>query len=104
MYIVVREVAYLPGKSGAAVAFAHEVAKLLSSPGPTFSTEAVLPVGGNTQRIGWSARMKDLREWESFWAKFLQEDTHPEVSLKLSELAIPGTMREVIWQEAASVF
>jgi uncharacterized protein YbaA (DUF1428 family) len=60
--------------------------------------ESVVPVGGNPQRIGWCTRYKDVAAYDAAWAKLMAEPRFAQLMLKTTDIFIPGSMNEVLWQ------
>ena len=60
--------------------------------------EVLLPIGGNPQRIAWSARYKDLAELDAVSSKLLADKPYWAMVGKGTDNFIPGSMRDSIWR------
>ena len=60
--------------------------------------EVLQPIGGNPQRIAWSARSRDLAAPEDVNAKTLADKPCGSVVGKASENLIASSMHDSIWQ------
>jgi len=97
MISFVRTAGVAPGKTSSAIAFAHEIATYMKT---TYGVElqVLRPIGGNPQRIAWSARYKDLAALEHVNQKILTDKHYWEIVGKASDNFIAGSMRDSIWQ------
>jgi hypothetical protein len=86
-----------PGKTSSAIAFAHEItAYMKESYG--VDLEVLLPIGGNPQRIAWSARYKDLAALEAVNTKILGDKKYWEIVGKNTDNFLPGSPRDSLWR------
>lgn len=97
MIAFVRTAGVLPGKTRAAIGFAHEVAAYMKS-AYGVDLEVLRPIGGNPQRIAWSARYKDLAALEAVNAKSLDDKGYWAIVNKGSDHFVAGSMHDTIWQ------
>lgn len=97
MIAFVRTAGVAPGKTGAAIGFAHEIAAYLKS-AYGVDLEVLRPIGGNPQRIAWSARYKDLAALEAVNAKTLADKQYGAMVGKASDNFVAGSMHDAIWQ------
>lgn len=97
MIAFVRVVCVRPGKQGTAMAFAKEISAFLKS-SYHLDTEVLRPVGGNPQRIAWSARYPDMASMETLNSKMLADPNYWELVNSAAECFIAGTTRDAIWQ------
>ena len=97
MIVFVRTAGIAPGKTAAAIGFAHEIAAYFKS---NFGTELVVlsPIGGNPQRIAWSTRYKDLAAMEAVRAKSLADHQYLALTAKATGHFVGGSLNDVIWQ------
>jgi hypothetical protein len=86
-----------PGKTGTAIAFAHEIAAYMKS-AYGVELEVLRPIGGNPQRVAWSARYKDLAAMEEVSTKSLADKQYWAIVNKGSDNFVPGSMHDSIWQ------
>jgi hypothetical protein len=97
MIAFVRTAGVAPGKTGAAIAFAHEIAAYMKS-AYGVELEVLRPIGGNPQRIAWSTRYKDLAAMEEVSTKSLADKQYWAIVNKGSDNFVPGSMHDAIWQ------
>ena len=97
MISFVRVAGIAPGKTAAAIGFAHEIAAYMKS---TYGVEleVLRPIGGNPQRIAWSARYPDLATLEAVNTKTLGDKQYWALVGKASDNFVGGSMRDAIWQ------
>ena len=86
-----------PGKTPSAIAFAHEIAAYMKE-AYKVELEILLPIGGNPQRIAWSARYKDLAAMDAVSSKVLADKHYWTVLGKGNEYFLPGSMQDTIWR------
>lgn len=60
--------------------------------------EVLRPIGGNPQRVAWSARYPDLATMETFTNKLLADAKYWELVNSGAECFIAGTAHDGIWQ------
>lgn len=92
----VRVAGVAPGKTAAAIGFAHEMAAYMKS-AYGVELEVLRPIGGNPQRIAWSARYADLAALEVVNTKTLADKQYWAMVGKASECFVAGSMRDTIW-------
>jgi hypothetical protein len=97
MILSIRQVTVMPGKVGAARAFAAEVTEYVKG-AHKLDFEIVRPVGGSPQRVAWVGRYKDLAAYEDAMNKLAGDRRFAELSTKTADLWVPGTMQDEIWQ------
>ncbi len=97
MISFVRVAGVAPGKTAAAIGFAHEMAAYMKSV-YSVELEVLRPVGGNPQRIAWSARYKDMASLEDVSTKTMADKQYWAMVGKASENFVAGSMRDSIWQ------
>jgi hypothetical protein len=97
MISFVRVAGVAPGKTAAAIEFAHEVAAYMKS-AYGVDLEVLRPVGGNPQRIAWSARYKDLAALEAVSQKSLVDKKYWKIVGKAADTFVAGSMHDTIWQ------
>jgi hypothetical protein len=57
-----------------------------------------MPVGGNPNRIGWSAQYADLAAMEATFAKLMADPKYLEMITKGAENFIAGSVHDAIWR------
>jgi hypothetical protein len=97
MIAFVRVAGVKPGKTGAAMAFAKEIAGYLKA-SHHIDVEVLRPIGGNPQRVAWSTRYADLAALEAFNNKLMTDAKYWELVNGASDCFMPGSMHDAIWQ------
>lgn len=96
MITFVRVAGIAPGKTGAAVGFAHEIAAYFKS-AYGIELEVLMPVAGNPARVAWSARYPDLATVEKMRGRMLADPAYLAMTTKASELFVGGSLRDDLW-------
>lgn len=97
MITTIRTASIAPGKTGDAIAFANQMAKLAKEKyGKTFTL--LMPVGGNPGRIAWLATYESLTEWEALMAKVMADAEYWEAVAKNSATFLPGSVNDEFWR------
>jgi hypothetical protein len=86
-----------PGKTPSAIAFAHEIAAYMKE-AYKVELEVLLPIGGNPQRIAWSARYKDLAAMDAVSTKVLADKHYWTVVTKGNDNFLAGSMHDTLWR------
>lgn len=97
MIAFVRVASVKPGKTGAAMAFAKEIAAYIKTTHKR-DLEVLMPIGGEVQRVAWSARYTDLAEMETTMDKMLADPKYWELVNAASDCFIPGSLHDGIWK------
>lgn len=92
-----RQAAIAPGKLGSAIAFAREVAAYLKDR-HKIDLAIAMPVGGNPNRIGWSARYENLGEFETKMSGLTADPKYMEMIAKGGDNFIAGSLHDEIWR------
>jgi len=92
-----RTAAIAPGKTSSSIGFAHEIAAYIKE-AYGVELEVLLPIGGNPNRIAWSARYKDLAAMDAVNAKMLADKHYWEIVSKASDNFLPGSVRDSMWR------
>ncbi len=93
----VRTAGIAPGKTATALGFAREVsAHMKASYG--VEIEVLRPIGGNPQRVAWTARYKDLAAMESVNLRLLDDKAYWTLVNQASDNFIAGSIHDAIWQ------
>jgi hypothetical protein len=93
-----RTASIAPGKMGAAMAFAHEIATYLKT-AHGIDLEVMIPIGGNPNRIGWTTRYQDLAALDVMNTKMLTDKKYMELVSKNSDNFIPGSVHDSMWRK-----
>lgn len=97
MVTVTRSGAIAPGKNAEALAFAHQMKKLIKEKfGVT--VELLVPVGGNPARIAFRSNYGGLGEWETLSAKLLADAEYQAAIASNSSVFLPGSVNDNIWR------
>lgn len=99
MIAFVRVASVKPGKTGAALAFAKEIAAYAKS-AHLLDLEVLTPIGGQVQRVAWSARYKDLAAMEATMDKMMADPKYWELVNGASDCFMPGSLHDGIWRTA----
>lgn len=86
-----------PGKTGDAIGFANQIAKYIKDKYGT-TIELLIPIGGNPNRIAWSARYQSLSEWEVLSAKLITDTEYMGMIVKNSSTFLPGSLHDEFWR------
>jgi L-ascorbate metabolism protein UlaG (beta-lactamase superfamily) len=97
MIAFIRSASIAPGKTGEAIAFANQIAKLIKEKYGT-TLELLVPIGGNPNRIAWHARYESLAQWETLAAKLIADTDYMGVIAKNSATFLPGSVHDEIWR------
>mgnify|MGYP003616669709 FL=1 len=97
MIAFVRVASVKPGKQVAAMGFAKEIVGFLKSH-HHLDVEVLRPVGGNPQRIAWSARYADLAAFDAASTKMLADPKYWEMVNGAADCFIAGSTHDGIWQ------
>lgn len=97
MIAFIRVAGVKPGKTGAALAFAKEMAAYLKS-AHKLELEVLMPIGGATQRVAWSARYTDLAEMETTMSKMMADKKYWELVNAAADCFIAGSFHDSIWK------
>ena len=97
MIAFVRVASVKPGKTGAAMMFAKEVAAYIKA-NHHIDLEILRPIGGNPQRVAWSTRYADMAAMQAFTNKLLADAKYWELVNGAADCFIAGSMYDAIWQ------
>jgi membrane-bound lytic murein transglycosylase MltF len=97
MIAFVRVASVKPGKTSAALAFAKEIAAYIRSAHQR-DLEVLMPIGGEVQRVAWSARHNDLAELEAAMDKMLGDPKYWEMVNGVADNFIAGSFHDGIWK------
>ena len=86
-----------PGKTAAAIAFGKEIAAYMKE-AYKVDLEMLMPVGGNPQRLAWSARYADLAALDAVNGKILMDKKYWEIINKNSDLFLAGSIHDSMWR------
>lgn len=97
MIVFVRTASVARGKLGDAVAAAKEISAYVEKQFGV-SVEVMMPVGGNPNRIGWSAEYKNLGEAEELFDKMMADTNYGALVAKNAACFIEGSIEDRIWR------
>jgi hypothetical protein len=98
MITLIRSVVVMPGKAGEALAFAHQIAKLVTDKVGT-AIKINVPVGGNPSRIAWLAHYDNLTQYETMSAQLLADKDYLAAVASSAAIFVPGTMHDELWRK-----
>jgi hypothetical protein len=97
MITFIRSASIAPGKTGDAIAFAHQIGKHIKEK-YGITVELLMPVGGNPNRIAWHAHYESLAQLEALAAKLLADTEYMGTIAKNSATWLPGSVHDEIWR------
>lgn len=97
MIYFLRSATIAPGKTVSAMAFAREIAALFKAKTGLDVTIA-MPVGGQSNRIGWFIEYENLAALDDTQTKLLKDAEYLEVTAKGGENFIGGSLNDFIWR------
>jgi hypothetical protein len=92
-----RSASIAQGKVGSALAFSREIAAYIKDK-TGVEVHVAVPIGGNPNRVGWSARYENLGALETQQVKLMSDPKYMELVAKGSDNFIPGSVRDEIWR------
>ena len=92
-----RVAAIAPGKTSAAIGFGKEISGYMKQ-AYGVELEMLVPVGGNPQRLAWSARYADLAALDAVNGKILMDKKYWEIINKNSDLFLAGSIHDSMWR------
>jgi len=97
MITFVRTATIAPGKVADALAFAHQIAKLVEKI-TGLKVAVTMPIGGNPFRIAWVAAQPDLAAVEANNNKLLSDPEYMKLSEGSASLFLPGSAHDEMWR------
>lgn len=97
MITMIRSAAIAPGKTGDAITFAHTIAKHIHDKYGLKLT-VVMPIGGNPNRIAWTATYESLAEWETLTAKLMADADYAKAVAANAPTFIAGSVHDDFWR------
>ncbi len=92
-----RSASIVPGHIGSAIAFAREVSAAIKAK-TGVEVAVALPVAGNPNRIGWTARFEDLAHYGSTMDRLRADPQYAEMLAKGGLNFIPGSVFDELWR------
>ena len=86
-----------PGKMPQAIEFAKKISAFVKKSTGVDLTVGT-PVGGNPNRIGWSASYEGLGAMEAAMSKLTSDPKYWDLINKNAELFVAGSIRDEIWR------
>jgi hypothetical protein len=77
--------------------FARELAAYVKTTHGT-DVQVGMPIGGNPQRVGWSARYDNLGALEAIQTKLLADQKHMDMVARGADNFIGGSVHDEIWR------
>lgn len=97
MIVFYRSASIAPGKMMSAMAFAREIAAFVRETSG-IELKIGVPIGGNPNRIGWSAQYENLAALEERQLKLMSDPKYMEIVAKGADNFIAGSVRDEIWR------
>jgi ABC-type sugar transport system substrate-binding protein len=97
MITFVRTATIAPGKVAEALAFAHQVAKLVEKI-TDLKVGVSMPVSGNPFRIAWVAAEPDLASVEANTNKLMGDAQYMQLVESSASLFLPGSVHDEMWR------
>jgi hypothetical protein len=97
MITFVRTATIAPGKVAEALAFAHQIAKLVEKI-TGLKVGVSMPIAGNPFRIAWVAAEPDLASVEATTSKLLSDPEYMKLSEGSASLFLPGSAHDELWR------
>ena len=97
MYTYYRTLTIVPGKTQAAMAWAHELTAYLKEQ-HGLDIRMALPVAGNPMRLGWVTSHPDLSTIEAGLAKMAGDARYWEIVNQGADCILPGSVSDEIWR------
>jgi hypothetical protein len=97
MITYVRTASIAPGKTGEALAFAQEIAKLVEKV-TGVKVGVNVPVGGNPFRIAWVTSQPDLASVEATWVKLMASADYVKMVEGSAGYFLPGSAHDEMWR------
>ena len=92
-----RSACIAPGKFGSAMTFAREIAAYIKDK-HGLDLQIGIPIGGNPQRVGWSARYESLAALEASQTKLLADQKYMDMVARGGDNFIAGSIHDDIWR------
>jgi len=92
-----RTVAIAPGKLNGGLAFAREIVAYVKNKTGK-DVKIAMPIGGNPNRIGWTAQYENLAAYEEVMTKLFNDSKYQEIIAKAAENWVPGSVKDELWR------
>ena len=92
-----RTASIAPGKTAAAIGYAHQIAAYIKTTMGT-DLEVLMPIGGNPNRITWSARYQNLAEFEERQMKMAADEKYMHLVSSGAPNFIAGSVFDTLWR------
>ncbi len=86
-----------PGKTPKAIEFAKQIAAYVKK-STGVDLNVGVPIGGNPNRIGWSARYESLADWELQMQKLTSAPKYWDLINKNADIFVAGSVHDEIWR------
>lgn len=97
MITLQRSASIVPGHIGSAIAFAKEVSTVIKAR-TGVEVSVALPVAGNPNRIGWTARFENLTHYGDTMDRLRADPQYAELLAKGGLNFIPGSVFDELWR------
>ncbi len=97
MITMIRSAAIAPGKTFDAITFAHNIAKHIHD---KYGLKLIvsIPIGGNPNRIAWTATYESRAEWETLTAKLMTDVDYAKAVAANAPTFIAGSIHDDFWR------
>lgn len=97
MITFIRTSSIAPGKNVEAMAFAHQVIKLIKDKFGII-VHVSMPIGGNPHRIAWVSTYADLGEFEAAMGKLIPDADYQKLLAANAHMFLPGSAHDELWR------
>lgn len=98
MFTWYRTASIAPGRVAKTMAFANEISAYVKKK-TGVEVHVGMPVSGNPNRIGWSARYENLAAFETTMAKLMSDPKYMEMVAKSADNFIAGSVHDEFWRD-----
>jgi len=92
-----RSAAIAQGKLANAMGFAKEISSYLKEK-HGLDVEVSMPIGGNPNRIAWTAAYPNLAAYEAASLKLMADSNYMEMARKGAENFVSGSLKDQLWR------
>ena len=97
MIAFTRTAAIAPGKQVSAMVFAKEIAAYIKN-ATDISLDIMVPIGGNPNRVSWSAKHESLGSYEKFSSQLSADPKYLQLVVSGADNFIAGSVEDAIWK------
>lgn len=97
MIAFTRTAAIAPGKQVSAMVFAKEVAAYIKDV-TGITLDIMVPIGGNPNRVSWSAKHESLGSYEKFSSQLSADPKYLQIVVNGADNFMAGSVEDAIWK------